>query len=698
MIVKEMREMKERQIALVIAGFLAIGTLLVLGLNITGNVVDAPTDGLILYYDFDGDVLDRSGNGNNGVASGAIHDPEGKFGGAYYFDGIDDFIEVGDITDLDGASAMSISVWHKFPSPEGFDDDEYTIVSKRGAFIDGGFSFLYDPVQNRFESYLDEGGRRSGEFQYSRSLGVEDDTWYHIVLSFNGTHTLMYSNGFETDTDFGPQTTPFSILANDVILEVGGDPSDSSAYLKGHLDELRIYDRALSPDEILQIYSLGIESSVCTDSDGGLDIFVKGYTEINGGSRKNDACATFTGLNEEGVPIYRSIAGTRGTPGSCSGEDCFVTERACDLDSAKLVQIACPEGCVSGLCNNGVRRAIEGECGESINSCLGGVFNDLADSASVASWECQGEHGGNSVSCSSPILINGACGVSKDNCLSGDFNDVSDSSTDYLWKCVGINGGEDELCSTPLPATAGVCSETINSCSTGSFIEVSDNSTNYIWKCSGVNGGAESGCSHPIPSSPVEGLCGNETNTCLAGSLEDIGDNSENYLWNCNGLVGGESASCSVEIPCVSQITTTITPATCPESGKQTRITNDTTCRTIFTSEEISCTPNVCSGCSSGNSCYAFGERVEARDIDQYCDVDGLLKDQKEAGLCQNNYECSNNLCSSGECLNLEEEIRQRNVFREVVLQILCSILNPISSEERTQCFEDLTRSIEEGN
>ena len=75
----------------------------------------AAGSGLVASYDFDagsGSVLaDRSGNGNNGVLSGATWSKSGKYGGALTFDGVDDWVTVADSSSLDLTKGMTIEAW-----------------------------------------------------------------------------------------------------------------------------------------------------------------------------------------------------------------------------------------------------------------------------------------------------------------------------------------------------------------------------------------------------------------------------------------------------------------------------------------------------------------------------------------------------------------------------------------------------------
>jgi len=84
----------------------------------------------------------------------------------------------------------------------------------------------------------------------------------------------------------------------------------------------------------------------------------------------------------------------------------------------------------------------------------------------------------------------------------------------------------------------------------------------------------------------------------------------------------------------------------------------------------------LCGGCFYEGVCYEIGEELLINDIPIYCDVAGAFSSQKNDGVkCENDFECVNNLCSNGECVNLYKEVESRNELTEKV-----------SSSEKEKC------------
>lgn len=80
----------------------------------------------------------------------------------------------------------------------------------------------------------------------------------------------------------------------------------------------------------------------------------------------------------------------------------------------------------------------------------------------------------------------------------------------------------------------------------------------------------------------------------------------------------------------------------------------------------ISAQLGICNGFIFNETCYTIGSEIVTEDVYSYVDINGDLQPQKQDGSeCQNNFECLNNLCSFGECVNLYKEIEGRRSIIE---------------------------------
>ena len=93
--------------------------------------------------------------------------------------------------------------------------------------------------------------------------------------------------------------------------------------------------------------------------------------------------------------------------------------------------------------------------------------------------------------------------------------------------------------------------------------------------------------------------------------------------------------------------------------------------------------------------------KTDSFTMDAYCDLDGTFKNQKikdSSGgwaSCQNNYECFSNVCSGGECVEVNDLLQQTNAFNRLVIRIVCKIVNPISGDGYNSCIGDFLGNIE---
>lgn len=212
-----------------------------------------PEDGLLAYWSFDGDADDDSGNGYDGTVIGAdlTTGVKGLSDSAYLFVFADkDLIAVdsGPVIPYDSYQ-YSVSVWAKTntTSPTGY---LYVQPSGDGWWQNHGFLFADDQVC--LAEYFG--------VSYSSCLDVNyaDDNWHHLVAVRTATTTAkLYFDGEE-------QTFPSTLGAYTSDLpdrtSLGADdPRQEPAYaytFQGAIDEVRVYGRVLTPQEVTNIYNL----------------------------------------------------------------------------------------------------------------------------------------------------------------------------------------------------------------------------------------------------------------------------------------------------------------------------------------------------------------------------------------------------------------------------------------------------------
>jgi hypothetical protein len=197
------------------------------------------------WWKFDNDILDWSGNGNNGICSGSgcPTPTSGKIAGALYFDGIDDYINAGNGTSLNITGSITIEAWIR-PSKLA---TSY-IAKKASQSSTDGYELSLSSTGKAFFRVNQKTSSNSYRVDTIDSYPITNTTWVHLVGIYNGSHLQIYLNGTLQNSVLGPS----NILSNTDNLEIGGP--DGSAYFKGGIDEVRIWNRALTPQEIEASY------------------------------------------------------------------------------------------------------------------------------------------------------------------------------------------------------------------------------------------------------------------------------------------------------------------------------------------------------------------------------------------------------------------------------------------------------------
>lgn len=199
------------------------------------------TDGLVAYYPFNGNANDESGNGYTGTPDGVTltSDRFGEAEKAYFFDGDGDHVRVEPAPNFWSTGNLTFSCWIKI-QPGG----QFQPRILHNGTLDVALNGTSGSPKVAFA------GRGFNGLGYSMNLSSEVN--YHVAGSYDGTTAKLYLDGIEvasTNVIWNFQTTslPLGIGRN---LETGTDK------FAGVIDDVRIYDRALSDVEIWELYSL----------------------------------------------------------------------------------------------------------------------------------------------------------------------------------------------------------------------------------------------------------------------------------------------------------------------------------------------------------------------------------------------------------------------------------------------------------
>ncbi len=197
-----------------------------------------------------GTEADKSGNGNTGTLTSMTRSGSptvGKIGQALKFDGTSQYISVPALTTF---SALTVSLWLRSSTTNTVPIGQWGGSSNNGygLYADGNW-------------YMGNGSSWS-----SLSAGwLGDNAWHLYTLTWDGATMVAYRDGARVGTPLAASGLTFSSPGNN-LLTIGADNRGLNTYYAGSIDDVRVYNRALSASEVKQLYGLGAGTHVNTSS------------------------------------------------------------------------------------------------------------------------------------------------------------------------------------------------------------------------------------------------------------------------------------------------------------------------------------------------------------------------------------------------------------------------------------------------
>lgn len=211
-----------------------------------------PGNGLVLHYPFDGNANDATGRGNDGSEYGGVTYVAGKIGQAARFDGRNDFIRKDNPPILQELDAVfTVSFWIM---PEGNQNSGVIDIAQENRET-------WEIYHRNQQVGFAQNWRRpeSEEFPQSEVFPHTASTplniWTHVALVYQNQQLVVYQNGTKL-AEGGFSTNP--IIDGSEWIEVGLNAAGGDEYFKGQIDEIRIYNRALTDSEIQLLYEQNV--------------------------------------------------------------------------------------------------------------------------------------------------------------------------------------------------------------------------------------------------------------------------------------------------------------------------------------------------------------------------------------------------------------------------------------------------------
>ena len=235
---------------------------LALGFLLTGQTLFAqvpsyvPTNGLVGYWPFNGNANDESGNGNNGTVNGAVltSDRNGSSNSAYLFNGTTDYINIlaSNSLNFETNNKFSISYWVKAQS---LSTSQLSIVLNKqtslGSTQDGWNSNI--ETNNKCTLRIQNGTSTSSCTFNSGSTLISPSIYYHVVQIFdNGTYKIYINNASVS------QGSCAALIGDNTSNMFIGKPIWTAPNAKGTngiIDDIAIYNRALTDQEVTNLYN-----------------------------------------------------------------------------------------------------------------------------------------------------------------------------------------------------------------------------------------------------------------------------------------------------------------------------------------------------------------------------------------------------------------------------------------------------------
>ncbi|MDA0180878.1 Ig-like domain-containing protein [Solirubrobacter phytolaccae] len=267
----------------------------------SASTARADNSGLVAAYGFEetsgAAAADVTGT-NPGTITGATRSTAGRHGSALSFDGINDRVDIADSASLDLTSGMTLEAWVK---PTTSSDWRTAILKERA----GGLAYaLYSSTDNsRPSAEISRGSMAETRGPSALPAG----TWTHLATTYDGANLRLYVNG----TAVSSAAAPGAITVSTGALRLGGN-NVWGEFFSGLIDEVRVYNRALSASEL----ATDMTTPVAVDAEAPTAPALTAAVQTG-----NDVLLTWTaGTDNVGVARYDVYRG-----------DTLLTQRAANL-------------------------------------------------------------------------------------------------------------------------------------------------------------------------------------------------------------------------------------------------------------------------------------------------------------------------------------------------------------------------------
>jgi gliding motility-associated-like protein len=220
--------------------------------------VNATSCGLLAHYKLDNNALDGSGNGNNGTFLGSVTATQDRFGNcnkAMKFNGTTGYMQIGNSVSLSSpAKAITLSAWARIDNSNDPDLLASMICKVGPGDLDLHYRFGVGSDRKLFIGFTNTGASTNFDFRSSSTISasVNLNAWHLYSVTYDGSVIRFYFDG----TLLGVTQSSTALMKNfNATLNLGRDQHGNDEYVSADLDDIRIYNRALTAAEITQFYN-----------------------------------------------------------------------------------------------------------------------------------------------------------------------------------------------------------------------------------------------------------------------------------------------------------------------------------------------------------------------------------------------------------------------------------------------------------
>jgi type II secretory pathway component PulJ len=257
-------------------------------LAVISNTASADSS-LVGWWKFDDgsgtSAIDSSGNGNNGtLINGPTWAIDGKISGALSFNGVNQYVDMGNVLNA-GSGDLTVAAW--FKTSVAGDSDQGIVAKRNNSFgNEDGYSITINAPGSDF------GDGVTGEDDNGPGVKVSADVWHQMVMTISRGSELK-STYIDGTLDFTDSISGIGSQNNSLDLRIGA--SGNGRYFNGLIDDVRIYNRALSSSEVAALYA-----------NPGPSVATTSLSQVGSSTWTEIANTTYPAYNQE-TTIYAAV-------------------------------------------------------------------------------------------------------------------------------------------------------------------------------------------------------------------------------------------------------------------------------------------------------------------------------------------------------------------------------------------------------